>query len=167
MKQEWQDIISERLGVEPIRINSGLVSAQNRIRIYWTNIPGVKQPFDTGILLGDILESHVDEKYYLSDRARAGFERRQSNNKERGAGFGHNLKTAKDKSNTITLRYYKDGKECLIDCGKRWRKLTPVEVERLQGLPDNYTAGISDMHRYMALGNGWNVPTIKHILKHI
>jgi site-specific DNA-cytosine methylase len=56
MKKEYQDVISEYLGVEPIRINSNLVSAQNRDRWYWTNIPGIEQPADKGILLEDILE---------------------------------------------------------------------------------------------------------------
>lgn len=56
MKKEYQDIISEHLGVEPIKINSALVSAQNRVRLYWTNIPIVSLPEDKGILLKDILE---------------------------------------------------------------------------------------------------------------
>ena len=60
MKKEYQDVISEKLGVEPVEINSALVSAQNRKRLYWTNIPGVKQPMDKGILLRDILESGID-----------------------------------------------------------------------------------------------------------
>jgi DNA (cytosine-5)-methyltransferase 3A len=67
MKQEWQDIISEELGVKPIEINSSLVSGQNRKRLYWTNIPNVKQPEDKGIYLQDILEYEVDERYYLTD----------------------------------------------------------------------------------------------------
>jgi len=57
MKQEWQDIISKELGVEPIKINSSLLSAQNRNRLYWTNIPGIEQPIDLNINLIDILES--------------------------------------------------------------------------------------------------------------
>lgn len=68
MKKEWQDIISRELWVEPIEINSSLVSAQNRRRLYRTNIPSVSQPTDKGILLKDILEENVDEKYYLSDK---------------------------------------------------------------------------------------------------
>ena len=56
MKREYQDIISEYLGVEPVEINSSLVSAQNRVRLYWTNIPNVTQPEDKGINLTDILE---------------------------------------------------------------------------------------------------------------
>ena len=58
MKKEYQDIISEYLGVQPIEINSNLVSAQNRKRLYWTNIPGVKQPEDKGVLLKDIVHEN-------------------------------------------------------------------------------------------------------------
>lgn len=67
MKKEWKDIISKALGVEPIEINSTLVSAQNRRRLYWTNIKGITQPKDREILLKDILENNVDEKYYLTE----------------------------------------------------------------------------------------------------
>lgn len=66
MKKDWIDIISNELGVEPIEINSSLVSAQNRKRLYRTNIPNIQQPVDRGILLKDILENNVDEKYYFS-----------------------------------------------------------------------------------------------------
>lgn len=66
MKKERQDIISRELWVEPIEINSSLVSAQNRRRLYRTNIPNVSLPKDRGILLKDILQENVDEKYYYS-----------------------------------------------------------------------------------------------------
>lgn len=66
MKKEWVDIISRELWVQPIEINSSLVSAQNRKRLYWTNIPSITQPKDKWILLKDILEDNVDEKYYYS-----------------------------------------------------------------------------------------------------
>ena len=68
MKKEWQDVISKYLGVEPIEINSSLLSAQNRVRLYWTNIPDVEQPADLGIFVCDILEENVDKKYYMSDK---------------------------------------------------------------------------------------------------
>ena len=66
MKQEYKDIISSYLGVEPITIDSQLLSAQRRKRLYWTNIPNITQPEDKGIMLSDILESEVDEKYYVN-----------------------------------------------------------------------------------------------------
>lgn len=64
MKKEFQDVISSYLGVEPIEINSSLLSAQNRKRLYWTNIPNITQPEDQGIILKDILEVEVEDKYY-------------------------------------------------------------------------------------------------------
>ena len=69
MKKEYQDIISEQLGVKPIMINSALVSAQSRKRLYWTNIPNIGQPKDKEIYLSDILlpEEEVDEKYYIKN----------------------------------------------------------------------------------------------------
>lgn len=67
MKKEYQDAISEYLRVEPININSSLVSAQNRERLYWTNIQGIEQPEDKGIFVHDILEEDIDEKYYMND----------------------------------------------------------------------------------------------------
>lgn len=69
MKKEYQDVISEYMGVEPVMINSSLVSAQNRVRLYWTNIDNVTQPKDKGIVLKDIILDDVEEKYYLTAEA--------------------------------------------------------------------------------------------------
>lgn len=69
MKKEFQEVITEYMWVEPIEINSAKLSAQNRKRLYWTNIPWIEQPEDKWILLKDILEESVDEKYYLSEQA--------------------------------------------------------------------------------------------------
>lgn len=66
MKQEYAGIITERLGVRPIEINSGLVSAQNRKRLYWTNIPGVQQPPDKGVMLRDIVHEFTGEQIDLN-----------------------------------------------------------------------------------------------------
>ena len=67
MKKEYLDIISEYMGVEPIFINSSLVSAQSRQRYYWTNIPGIEQPEERGIVLRDILEDQVGSEHYVGD----------------------------------------------------------------------------------------------------
>jgi DNA (cytosine-5)-methyltransferase 3A len=77
MKKESMDIITEYLGVEPVEINSNLVSAQNRKRLYWTNIPMDGLPKDKGILLKDILEpvEQIDDVYYYSDKSIAYMER--------------------------------------------------------------------------------------------
>lgn len=260
MKKEYEDVITEQLGVKPIEINSALVSAQNRKRLYWTNIPGVCQPVDKGILLKDIVHEFCgdiidSDKYYLNEKNLLHCTRK----------FGSKAPdlTGKDKSNTITaamgmgggnipfmfhelekyivpfdktlqilekevekgkIGYFrKDSQANRVYCihgkavclcgdagggaakmgqylfgcitpdrvekrqnGQRFndgykfytltaqdqhgvlvegyiRKLTPIECERLQTLPDNYTAGVSDSQRYKALGNGWTVDVIAHI----
>lgn len=68
MKKEWEAVLTEAIGVEGVHINSALVSAQNRKRIYWTNIARVEQPEDRGLLLRDVLQTEVDEKCFLSDK---------------------------------------------------------------------------------------------------
>ena len=69
MPKEAKDTITKELGVEPIMINAALVSAQNRKRLFWTNIPNVKQPTDRAIFLRDILEPKVDEKFYVRPKS--------------------------------------------------------------------------------------------------
>ena len=237
MKKEHQNVISKYLGVEPIEINSALVSAQNRKRLYWTNIPGIEQPEDKQVYLKDILESGevnrdksycIDASYYKGVDLKTYFEkhRRQLvfestqridvigkggqgqriydiNGKSvalSALGGGQGAKTGlylivgeatkkgyaiinknegvdltfinsktrrgrrmKDKSNCLTAANYD---YCWYD-GVTVRKLTPIECERLQTLPDNFTEGISNSQRYKALGNGWTVDVIAHILSHI
>lgn len=167
ISKDDKQIITDLLGVEPIRLNANLVSAQNRDRYYWTNIEGIIIPNDSQLFLKDILEpeNNIDKKYYLSETMINGFKKRLENYKKRGVGFSHNLCTGNDKSPCLQARYYKDGKECIIDCGDKWRKLTPLEFERLQCVPDNFTSIVSDTQRYQMLGNGWNIKIIAHILK--
>jgi site-specific DNA-cytosine methylase len=143
MKQEYQDVISEALGVQPININSNLVSAQLRNRLYWTNIPGVIQPKDKHISLESVIDDGcVDrEKSYCID-----------------ANYfkGGNLKS------------YAMGRRQLVftdDSFTKFRKLTPTECERLQTVPDGYTDHVSNTQRYKMLGNGFTVDVIAHILK--
>jgi DNA (cytosine-5)-methyltransferase 3A len=99
MKKEFELVISKYMGVAPIEINSALLSAQNRVRLYWTNIANepfgffgdmqcmIPQPKDKGILLKDILESEVPEKYYLSEKMLAYLEQNSIKQKENGNGF--------------------------------------------------------------------------------
>lgn len=113
MKFEHELVISKYLGIEPIKINSALLSAQNRRRNYWTNInskpvglfgdlkPDIPQPKDKGIMLKDILQQAVDDKYYLSEKAIIGFQNHQQKNSEQGNGFGWNLKKENDKASCL------------------------------------------------------------------
>ena len=274
MAKASQDVISEYLGVEPIVINSNLVSAQNRHRLYWTNIPNVTQPKDKGIVLKDILQDYdtIGEEHFHSDKAiqymergnkkwmQAGSRRAdrytQSPDKEKAftltanfhkgvpynyfddtratsnettglileghatnlnghdyvkriyspdgkapslcASSGGNLEpkvsvkgarivnrrldengTRKDNSNIplqARIEVRADDisnclttvqKDSIVVKDKRWRKLTPLECERLQTVPDNFTEGVSNTQRYRMLGNGWTVDVIAHILKGI
>jgi len=256
MKQEYQDIISEHLGVKPIKICSSLLSAQSRKRLYWTNIPGVSQPQDKGILLKDVLEDGVvdrkkshclDANYYKGGNLKSYFEkhRRQlvfnkptepyslkevRTEEAKQLRKEHREKTGKDhtpfrakklvpredgKVGTLTPalnkthkvlivpeatkkgyteiedgdcfdatfinsktrrgRNMKDKSNCLTAANfdymryehPTYRKLTPIECERLQTLPDNYTEGVSNTQRYKGLGNGWTVDVIVHILQGI
>lgn len=166
MKKEFSDKISEIMWCEPIEINSALVSAQNRKRLYWTNIEWITQPEDKGILLKDILETDVDERYYLSDKQIEmignwkGFERPLEN-----------VKTWEDKMWTLTTHTAKMSNGIklvsMVNDELRIRKLTPIECERLQTMPDNYTEWVSDTQRYKMLGNGWTCDVIAHIFSFI
>lgn len=283
MKKEYQNVISEYMGVEPIEINSALVSAQNRKRLFWTDIPNITQPEDKGILLRDIIHENVDlESSAISSTGKAhcltarysgaqvknSFERSQrtmvfeeleryivpfdktlqilnkeiekgkigyfqKNSKSNRVYFIHgqnvvlrvpeatkkgyvdiqpgqgvdltfpNSKTRRgrkmtDKSNCLTAtnhfmsifgcitpdRVEKRQNGQRFNEGKKFytltaqdrhgilvegyiRKLTPIECERLQTVPDHYTDGVSNSQRYKMLGNGWTVDVICHILKNL
>lgn len=246
MKKEYLDIISEYMGVEPIFINSSLVSAQSRQRYYWTNIPNIKQPEERGIVLRDVLEDQPNNYTIMSDR----FSKRQQGrkclidmSKEKAAslsameyvkngrqgdylacnryGTPQHIGTAVDINGHDILKrvYSPDGKSPTINtcgggnrepkvvCGAYrgrynedgsiiqrlelrkdnktntittvqkdnvltkdevyWRKLTPIECERLQTVPDNYTNHVSNTQRYKMLGNGWTIEVIAHILQNM
>ena len=317
MKKEYQDVITEHLGVEPITINSALVSAQNRVRLYWTNIPNITQPEDRGVLLKDILEYDAPNEYeepyvklngkeegcvgYVGKQPKQATRIYDSNNKSqcltalgggqggktglyqipdlskyelsdakvdrvlnspRGKGYFYDPETH-DKIGTVIAGYHKEPTDgSYIKCAafrgryeedgsikqkleirkddktntltsvqkdnvivydneqphkestkeKRdnstekilatqmgnslrfdnvvnehkamtlrannpngiinkeqyyYRKLTPLECERLQTVPDGYTEGVSNTQRYKMLGNGWTVEVIKHIFKNM
>ena len=284
MKKEFLQVMSQQVsecypeipfGIEPIFINSSLLSAQSRQRYYWTNIPGIKQPVDRGIVLRDILEDNfdserdkahcIDANYYkgASVEQYKKKHRRQLVNKPKQVGVavdinGHDVlkrvyspegksptvntcqggnrepkvvtggafrgraydedgkrkdkdgnsvaKQTKqmlelrkdnksnaittvgkdsvvveklpDKSQTIKSQYYKSSRANFERQGTfhatgvqqedlTWRKLTPLECERLQTVPDNYTNHVSNTRRYAMLGNGWTVEVIKHIYKNM
>ena len=187
MKQESMDVITEALGVEPIFINSSLVSAQNRQRYYWTNIPMDKLPDDKGIMLKDILEDGVvdrdkahciDANYFKGGNLKSYFEKHRRQLVFSDEGLCH-VGDADLKGHGYNRRvYHPDGKApslCAASGGNlepktfispdSWRKLTPLECERLQTVPEGYTAHVSNTQRYRMLGNGWTVDVISHILK--
>ena len=260
MKKEFLDVISEQVGVEPICINSSLVSAQNRVRYYWTNIPSVEQPEQRGIVLRDVLENGFDserdksycldanyykgssvENYFKKSRRQMVFQDETHDTPKQvgtavdikgfdiikrvyspegksptlttmggghrepkvvaGAWRGRSLdeegknvdwksttpkqmlelrKDDKSKDNVVVSKIREKSKT--VRSGGRgsydrhewdsvdelhWRKLTPLECERLQTVPDNYTNHVSNTQRYKMLGNGMTIEVIAHILENI
>jgi len=266
MKQEFQDVITDQVSlcypefqgedlfggkIKPSLINSALVSAQNRLRLYWTNIPNIEQPIDKNIILEDILIKQDTESYALSDLAN---KRAKDNPRSRA------FKPGQEKSGALLANQYKQSTDSLYalkepkqvgvavdinghdilkrvyspegksptlntmgggnrepkvvsgawrarsydDKGQRvkwkeskpkqmlelrkdqksnsigsvqkdsvvvqdlsWRRLLPLECERLQTVPDNYTNHVSNSQRYKMLGNGWTIDVIAHILKNM
>lgn len=207
--KDIKDAITKELGVELITINSGLVSAQNRKRCYWTNIPNITEPNDLNLSLSDIIEDNVDIKYTVNNTA---LEKYIKNGKPKG------FKILTEKSNTVTASVHKgygndsctvirvghfnkggqgdrvyssNGKSVtlsangggigaktgLYEIGEDVRRLTPLEAERLQTLPENWTKfglnekgevfEVSDTQRYKCIGNGWTRKVITHILSFI
>ena len=250
MKQEFQDVITDYMGVEPIEINSSLFSAQSRRRLYWTNIPVDMNMKDKGLVLKDILqEDHGEPPVPINERNarhhKHPYQKSLCTTATMYKGAGNNGMTIVDRLIPVGMAeeyahynyratkevYHMDGKaptlltmqggnrepkvatysakggrivnrrldadgvrkdyqmdlpltpqveireddktNCLTTVqkdnvvveGMTWRKLTPIECERLQTLPDNYTEGVSKTQRYKMIGNGWTVDVIAHILK--
>ena len=187
MKRQFEAVISEQLGLQPVMINSALVSAQNRVRLYWTNIrtrkeglfselyTDIPQPKDKGLLLQDILEPNVPERYYLSDKTPTLTANAWEQNNLVVSGT---FRTHKDdfgfreiksgKAATIPARAREDGSgQNVCKINHRIRRLTPIECSRLQTIPSWYNWGCSETQIYKMLGNGWTVEVIKHIFKYI
>ena len=178
MKQEYQDVISNLLGAKPIMINSSLFSAQSRKRLYWTNIPNITQPIDNSILIKDILETSTSSNinnYFKCGILKSYYQNKNISNS--GMCLIGEADGIKGKSQWRRV-YSPDGKSptATAICGGHqeikintsettWRKLTPLEVERLQTFPDNYTQSVSNYQRYKMLGNSWTVDVISHIFK--
>ena len=165
MKKEYQDVISEHLGVKPIFINSSLVSAQNRERLYWTNIRVMSIPDNKHIVLTDILEADATEP--MLSNVYGGFKEKnprvhyEKSVTIRTASGGGHIPSVKLKKGAAT-------KDSVVAYSKEeYRKLTPLECERLQTVPEGYTEGVSITQRYKMLGNGWTVDVIVHLLKNI
>lgn len=216
MKKEFLDVISEQLGVQPVFINSALVSAQNRQRYYWANWE-FGQPEDKGIVLADILEE-TNNELRPCERIKEGNEGHIANATDiKGMDCIKRVYGQDGKAPTLTTMggghrepkvlinesrrqlvfdkpvrsgiinkggqgdriYSRYGKaisigaqsggsagngNLLVGSPKSYRKLTPIECERLQTVSDNYSAHVSNTQRYKMLGNGFTVDVISHIL---
>ena len=163
MTKENQDIITEIMGVEPIYINSNLLTAQDRKRLYWTNIPGIEQPEDRGLTLKDIVQPVEEKREYDCSKRMAAKREGTLTFKKAWA----NVRTLDQKSRALTTSQAisNSGATNIKYSDTEYYILTPIECERLQTLPDNYTEGVSNTQRYKAVGNGWTVEVIAHIFK--
>ena len=181
MKKEYNDVISGILGeiypecvsqtelfrtgrLEPIEINSALVSAQNRRRLYWTNIPGITQPEDIGILLKDIIDYNQDHKkikinypetiVYTENYAQYDQRKKGHGSQDQRFYFLDNKSGSITKSRSSIPKIKVENDIILLN---------PDEVEKLQTVSINYTSCAKKENRYEMLGNGWTVDVIAHI----
>lgn len=179
MRKEYSDVITDILGVTPIMINSALVSAQERKRLYWTNIQGIKQPEDRNIYLCDVVnfKSETPLKENIIDEIRKYTKRdfdvsidkngniRPHRKDKRKSGISEigTLRNPNCKSVTIIKSHapktYKSPFEIY--------ELNRNECEQLQNVPMNYTIPVSEKQAKDLLGDGWTVEVIKHIFRNI
>lgn len=173
--------INESLGIRPVVINSALVSAQNRVRLYWSNIrtksegiwgellTDIPQPADRGIYIGDILDDEVDEKYYMRNLSLNNDGNLITPGRWRSYKDGNGFRAMSGgKAPCLAALARNDGRgQAVVKIDCMIRRLTPTECARLQTIPDWYKWRCSDTQAYKMLGNGWTVEVIKHILSHI
>jgi len=163
MKKEYKEIISNYLGVTPIEINSSNFVAQNRPRLYWANFK-IEKPKEKSYKLEDFLVKDGDEsleKFKLSDKA-IEYMNRLRNGKPR---WNYHKNPLNGNAACLTANMHKGIPYGVIK--EKMRKLTPVECERLQGVPDNYTNFVSNTQRFRMLGNGWTVNVVEYIFNQI
>lgn len=176
MSENDKDIITETLGVKPIRINSNLVSAQDRDRYYWTNIKVKGEPEDKNVVLKDIMLTTEELSKMDFGRMKVWYD----NDFEYHGSDKKVIATLDINGHDILKRVYNPNGKCatLTTCNggnlqkkvlqdNRVRKLVPLEYERLQTVPDNYTEGVSNTQRYNLLGNGWTIDVIAWIFSFI
>ena len=159
MRKEWENIITNEIGVEPIEICSSLFSAQRRKRLYWTNIPFDTNIKDKGVVLDDIID-HSLEEYKIPKS----WEIRVPTHLPKYCD-PYNRKEIKDKSTALRTNCYNGN--MWIKTKEAYRNLTRSEAELLQTLPVGYTNAISENQAKKCLGNGWTMDVIAHIFKGI
>jgi DNA (cytosine-5)-methyltransferase 3A len=159
--KEATNTITETLGINPISINSKLVSAQNRPRYYWTNIPDIKQPLDKGITTNDIF----DYSGVLADECRVKWLNSESGKKS--IKNGYTKVNPYPKSGCLTALGHKKWNENYLYRDGVYKYLSQTEIEKLQTLPVGYTKILSYNEAYDCIGDGWTVDVIAHIFKNI
>ena len=159
MKNSDKNIITKLLGVEPILINSDLVSAQHRRRLYWTNIPNIEQPKNKNIFLKDVINYSNGREENMSDKKIAFIKRKLPTMYVRVDG---------DKSLPITAKGYSAWNTQFITLPSgELRDLTLSEYKELQTIPSSYKIDLIKSKATDLIGDGWTVDVIKHIFKNI
>lgn len=170
MKEKSKLELDNYLGVKGILINSNTVTAQNRERYYWTNIPF--QPItELKVEIDSVLKTDVEEVYFCKEHQIKHYENCkyiQKGNSTEVIDF-YNKSIKYGKSNCITPHAFRCDRSAtnIVKQNGRLRKLTETECEILQTVPENYTNHVSSGQRYKMLGNGWTVDVIAHILSFI
>ena len=170
MKKESKLQLDEYLGVVGVLIDSNEFTAQNRKRYYWTNIP-IDEVEKKHILIDDIIEKEVDEKYYCKEHQVKHYEPckyvAEGNTIEVIDFYNKSIKY--NKANCITPHAFRCDRSAtnIVKVNNRLRKLTENECEAMQGVPKGYTDFVASGQRYKMLGNGWTVDVIAHIFKNI
>lgn len=192
MKKEWENIITQYVKVKPIEINSKLLTAQNRPRLYWSNIDNIDIPKDAGIELIKILDKNVKFDFInheglkicksISENSRnliyrVDNEVRIKQATKQGyivANEGDGINLSFPCSLSRRGRVIKGKSNCLdtscnicVYIDNSIRRFTINELEKLQGLPIGYTNHVSDRSRIKAIGNGWTIDVIEHILRNL
>lgn len=192
MKKEWENIITQYVKVKPIEINSKLLTAQNRPRLYWSNIDNIDIPKDAGIELINILDKNVKFDFInheglkicksISENSRnliyrVDDEVRIKQATKQGyivANEGDGINLSFPCSLSRRGRVIKGKSNCLdtscnicVYIDNSIRRFTINELEKLQGLPIGYTNHVSDRNRIKAIGNGWTIDVIEHILRNL
>ena len=174
MSQAIRAEITKRLGVDPICINSALVSAQSRQRLYWTNIPGVQQPEDRGIYLDDELGPDDFSEYNGGPfvRSKPDLESHYNSTWQIGAtgkSGGQSVRVYDIKGKSVTMKSQAGGggaKTGLYLIGEEVKSLSKSGVAKCQTVPEWYVFPVSDQQAITLMGNGWTVDVIAHILSY-
>ena len=146
MKNEFLEVIDSQVGVQSLKINSSLISHQNRVRHYWTNIPNASIPPENKELnLSQIIGEYQGIWVY-----------------PRGFNSG-GVQSYKGKCPCITTSSWEHNFFKFINNEKV--KFTPNEAEQIQGLPRDYTSCLSDSQRFKKIGNAWSIPVIEHLFQ--
>jgi len=157
MKREWRDEITKLVGVEPISLNSAKLSAQNRPRLYWTNIPNILEPIDLGLKIIDVVNPIFSDKYPKFLDGKFGNKIRKDY-----------IKLPNQKASCLTASMYNGQTPsfCKNEKGEIY-KYTAEDLEALQTIPKGYTNHVSKTQRMKMIGNGMTVRVIEHLLSNI